>query len=329
MARSGPQSQEEKMRDHSACPCQSLASALGAIARDAGFELNRDDANAALGMCWSPVAVPAEADLGCWSMYARDAFLPTMGQLFGLTIRDIHPPEAARGLNASAEFAQHFDASYRPLICRALEHGQSVLAWQGWPGKFDMSWGIIRAAGEGDVGFVGETFGNGDLSESREPIAFVRPPVQLYVVEEITPRQPDPAELIGLVMRNMETVLSNGLAESVGVVTGPAAYDLWIERIDAATDSGCANAEIAGAHVRLAAATRAGCECGIRFLKRHQEHANASMAQKLPTVIEAMRSVAQELRSAETAAIVASGDRSAQQALAKAAEAMRAIALSS
>ena len=78
--------------------------------------MNHDDLNAALGMCWSPVAVPTEPDLGAWSLYARDAFLPEAGQLFGLTIRDMHPPEAARGLDTAAEFAQHFDASYRPLM---------------------------------------------------------------------------------------------------------------------------------------------------------------------------------------------------------------------
>ncbi|UCC31209.1 MAG: hypothetical protein JSU86_02815, partial [Phycisphaerales bacterium] len=115
-------------------PGMSLTFALQALAHDAGYEINLDDLNAALGLPWMTPAVPRERDLACWPMYARDAFLAEAGRLFGMNIRDIHPPEAARGLNGFPEFQQHFDASYRPLILKALEHNQAVLAWQGWPG---------------------------------------------------------------------------------------------------------------------------------------------------------------------------------------------------
>ncbi len=62
----------------------SLTIALQAIARRVGYEIDRDDLNAALGLSWMAAAVPGENDLGCWPLYARDAFIVEAGRLFGM-----------------------------------------------------------------------------------------------------------------------------------------------------------------------------------------------------------------------------------------------------
>ena len=87
---------------------------------------------------------------------ARDALLVEGARVFGMTVRGLHPPEAARGLEHSAEYAQHFAASYRPLILRALENRQPVLArlGRGEFGNHHPIWGAIEDSSDGGVGSV-------------------------------------------------------------------------------------------------------------------------------------------------------------------------------
>jgi hypothetical protein len=209
----------------------SLTHALCAIADRAGYAIDPDDLNAALGLSWMSIAVPSEPDPGCWPMYARDAFLVEAGRLFGMTIRDMHPPEAARGLSDAAEFTQHFDASYRPLVLRALEHDQPVLAWQGWPGDMRLAWGIITGTSDAGIGLRGRVAWPSGAGSDRTPevVTLDHPPVQLYVVETIAATQPDPQELLDLALEHAKQVLSDALHDRFGVITGPAAYDTWIE----------------------------------------------------------------------------------------------------
>ena len=108
-------------------PSFSLTLALRSVAESAGYDVDADDLHAVLGLSMVACAAPGDMELGNWPLYARDAFLVDTARVFGMTVRPIHPPEAARGLGGAAEFAQHFDASYRPLIARALEHDQPVL----------------------------------------------------------------------------------------------------------------------------------------------------------------------------------------------------------
>jgi len=212
-------------------PSLSLPRTVRAMAGEAGYDVDLDDLNAALGLSWMVCAVPGEADIDSWMMYARDAFLIPAGRLFGMEIREIHPPEAARGLDAAAEFDQHFDASYRPLILRALEHDQPVLAWQGWPSERRLWWGIIQAACVEGVGFRGVTISDGARGERTETHILQKPPIQLYVVETIRPAQPDADELLELALDHARRVLGNEVGDRFGVVTGPAAYGEWIARI--------------------------------------------------------------------------------------------------
>ncbi len=271
MGNAAPQRQDEFAGVEPVDPAESLTVILQAVARDAGYDVNRDDLTVALGLAWSAIAVPGENDLGSWSLYARDVFLREVGPLFGMTIRGIHPPEAARGLHDSAEFAQHFDASYRPLILRALEHDQPVLAWQGWAGDYRMMWGIITKPCTGGVGLTGEVPGASSARterDDRSAAMLERPPVQLYVVEAMAVTQPQPRDVLALALEHAAQVLNNVLQDRLGILTGPPAYDAWIEKLRGAEGAGHDSAGVISAHNRLAKATRGAHETVIRFLQR-------------------------------------------------------------
>lgn len=169
-------------RDDISKPEESLAFAVRAIARQAGLEIDHTKLVAALG--WETLAVPYPTATS--TMFDRDARLIEAGKHFGMQIREVHPPEASRGLEAAAEFDQHFDASYRPLILRALENNQGVIAWRGWAGERELSWGWIRAACDEGVGFRGATiWSERELNLLRNDL-LVRPAVQLYIVERVS-----------------------------------------------------------------------------------------------------------------------------------------------
>jgi hypothetical protein len=243
-----------------------------------------------------------EPDVGRWSMYARDAFVMEAGRLFGMQIREIHPPEAARGLDTVAEFDQHFDASYRPLIHRGLEHNQPVLAWQGWPGDRGLSWGIIRdKCGQG-VGFRGVTMWSDAEILSSTSLTLTRPPIQLYVVERITAIAPRDVELLDVALDHARTALGGGLGDRFGVITGPSAFDEWIARLSypirAASESEGSTWPVAGApgSDRHAANIIAACESAIRFLQKHGPAAPADQSAIAPLLIAEAETIAGALR---------------------------------
>jgi len=231
-------------------PCDpfTLPRVLSDIARHAGYELDLDDLVCTLGLPWLFCSVSSEPDVARWPMYARDAFLIPSARLFGIDIRAMHPPETARGLDRVAEFEQHFDASYRPLVHRALENGQAVLAWRGWSGGCDLMWGRITGACSEGAGFRGlvvvETGSDGRSMTC--PTLLERPATQLYVVERITLKLPTRAELLKAVIEHASVALGSGLADRFGVVGGPAALEAWrantldasdgINRIDSCHD---------------------------------------------------------------------------------------------
>jgi hypothetical protein len=212
--------------EHSGPGTENLTRSLACVLRSAGAQPNDDDLNAALGLPWMTVAVPREPCVARWPAYARDFKLVKAARLFGLRIRDLHPPDAATGLDRAPEYFQHFDASYRPLIQRALEHGQAVLAWQGWPSPHEMDWGIVTATSADGVGFRGVT-----PLGSLQGVTVMTPPIQMYVVEDITPVQPDSAAIVWIALEAADQVLGDRLDPRLGVATGPAAYEVWAERI--------------------------------------------------------------------------------------------------
>ena len=179
-------------------PSESLTFAVRAVARQAGFEIDHAGLREALGWPESgddPTGVRGAARAeACGSLLGpgtialgRSFRLIEAGKRFGMQIREVHPPEAARGLEDAPEFEQHFDASYRPLILRALENRQSVLAFRGWAGERERSWGWIRSACNEGVGFRGSTIWSEQELETLRDDLLVRPAVQVYVIERVTP----------------------------------------------------------------------------------------------------------------------------------------------
>lgn len=282
---------------------ESLTFAIQAIAAHAGYPIGRDDLNAALGLSFSVTAVPREDDLSRWSMYARDACLIEAGRLFGLTIRDIHPPEAARGLCRAAEFEQHFAASYRPLILRALENGQRVLAWQGWPGDRGLMWGVITGSCDSGIGLRGATYGSVGSPSTPDPALLNKPPVQLYVVESVEPTTPDSKHLFDLALENASKVLSNELAERFDVLLGPSAYDLWIERLRNPTPGNVAMPDPLESHRRLATAIMAGHQSAIRFLDARVAAATSQQRASVKQLTNLCRSIVRSLEQTLQAAV--------------------------
>lgn len=210
----------------------SLAFALAVVLREGGAaDVDPDAIGIALGNPFLNCAVPDEPDVGLWPMYARDAFLVEAGRLFGRTFRGIHPPETAVGLHAAAEFGQHFDASYRPLIERALEHNQPVLAWRGWAGEFESSWGLIREKTSTHTGFVGTVYAADPTHFPGTPTPLTAPATQVYIVESCELRSPTARQIVDHSARSARTALRNGLHKRFGVETGGSAFQELLNRL--------------------------------------------------------------------------------------------------
>lgn len=257
----------------------SLTDSLCAVARRRGSELQRDELHAALGLSLM-IGVPTDETIPphVWPLLARDAFIVEGARVFGFGIRDVHPPEAAVGLDHVFAFRQHFEASYAPLIARALENNQAVLAWQGWPGEDAYQWGVIGSAGKGDsqTAIVGRT--GSDLRDDEScasDVELVGPPVQLYMIETYDPAEPTADELFRMACRHARLALENQCGDRFGVTTGPAAIDLWIDRLRR-LDGGDGRfpARVAD-HQLCAREFAAGFLSGIRFLKRQHDRVHA------------------------------------------------------
>lgn len=251
-------------------PSFSLTCALQTVGRMHGRDLDREDVHAALGLSFMHVAAIDEQDVGFWPTYARDAFLLEAACLFGMNLRPVHPPEAARGLIHADEFGQHFDASYRPIIARALEHKQVVLAWQGWPDPFESHWGVITDKCTSGVGFSGTVDPEAGMVQRPVHTTLVRPPVQLYVIETVEMEDPSPVELIGATIDRIAKAFRSRVGASFGVVTGPAAYDAWRSRAQQDAVSSCNEGAVYAPHHRLACSIVAGHDSGLRFLDSHE-----------------------------------------------------------
>jgi hypothetical protein len=260
---------------------ESLTRSLACVLRSAGAQVNYYDLNAALGLSWMTVAVPREPCVARWPAYARDFNVLEAGKRFGLRIRDLHPPDVATGLDRAPEYFQHFDASYRPLIERALEHGQPVLAWQGWPVPHEMMWGIITAKSADGVGFSGVAGG--------QRVVLATAPIQMYVIEEIAPDRPDERALLRVALEAADRVLRNQLDPRLGVVTGLPAYELWAERIHAGDRCPYTGDCLRKCHSAALAHVWQNRGAARRFLHRHRESLESIMPGAAVTLADAAR----------------------------------------
>ena len=215
---------------------ESLAVCLRAVLAGQGCERTYAELVAALGLGSLIVAVAGECPAQ-WALQARDAGLRETSELYGVRLRELHPTEAAEGLAQSAEFAGHFRDSYVPLIRRALEHEQLVLAWQGWPEPQTGQWGVIDRVEHGKL--AGCTIGFGG-----RPTPFHGPALQVFVVEKCGPVDPDSitsAVLWSRVAGAAAAQWSGQWTSAVQTHTGDTAYGTWIAALsgDATLCAGC------------------------------------------------------------------------------------------
>jgi hypothetical protein len=242
----------------------SLALSLVSLLRWAGGNVHHRDVNAALGLSLRTVAVRGAVSPGWWPTYGSDRFLVEAAAMWGVRLRPLHPPEAAVGLDQSEAFDQHFEASYSPLIRDALEHGQPVLAWQGWPDARASLWGIITQSSPEGLGFSGTT-----MWSRGQDVPLVRPALQLYVVEEIDLRRPSHEELFQAAVGRFRVLLQEPQAVDPNVVLGSAAYDLWLEHLEHPVD-GVSDDDGRG-HVHYARCLTADRSAGIRFFRHYRD----------------------------------------------------------
>lgn len=233
---------------------ESLAVSLRAVLASFGVTRSGDELVAVLGLgnaCTFDAAEPPAA----WGHLARDLNLPAAAERYGLRLRELHPRPAAHNLRGSAEFAGHFRDSYLPLIARACDHGQVLLAWRGWPPPRDNFWGVIVEVRGSMV--VGHT-----LLHGGQPLPLSGPAHQVYVVETCAPppaARLAPGVLFRVAARATARFWSDATDdEAGGVETGRRACDALC---DVLTRSGSAitAGELAMLATGMAAARRGLC----------------------------------------------------------------------
>lgn len=246
------------MKSDSIEHAETLTLAIQSVLRRAGLEIDYATIGTVLGISFVTCASDRQRRPRAWATACRDLQLLRQSALFGVRLRDLHPPEASLGLDEVNEFALHFQDSYVPLIRRALDAGQCVLAWQGWPHPYGGAWGVISAAAGGAYKLSGTVDGCGEMAE------LVSPPIQCYVVEQVEPRRPDASALAAAAVEAAATAVGSAAAGTAGWVIGPAAYDVWI---DVVRDDigGRSWSSLAADHAWLAASLAANRRTAARF----------------------------------------------------------------
>jgi len=247
----------------------SLTLALEAVLRWAGGNVRYHKLNASLGLSLRTTAVRSDVCLGTWSSFGCDAFLEETAAAFGLRLRELHPPAAAVGLADTAEFRQHFEASYAPLIRRALEHRQPVLAWRGWPDVQSSFWGVITRTSDEGVGFAGTVMWSGG-----QTVPLIDPAVQVYVVEECAPCEPDDAALLRAVLARFEMALRDVPDGCPGVVTGADAFDVWASRLQVPVPCPACDQRGDRCHAQLARCLSSDRGSGVQFFLHYRDGAD-------------------------------------------------------
>ena len=210
---------------------ESLAVSLRAILKRGGVTASYEDLLAALGL-GSAIIANTDDTFGWWSAYARDTALDATAALYGLRLRDLHPPEASAGLRHSIEFPQHFHDSYEPLIRAALAHGLPVLVWRGWPPPRDHMWGVITDARGGML--VGHS-----LWHDGRPLPMTGPAHQAYVVEACRPPDVAPSReaLFFIAARHLHAQWNDRWTAHPTILTGNAAWRALEEGIETPSEA--------------------------------------------------------------------------------------------
>ena len=268
---------------------ESLAVALRAIAAASDVELDYDDLCAALGVSVTAVATRLEPTPGWWTTYGRDLFVEPAAALFGISLRNLHPPDVGIELLTVDEYVQHFEASYAPLIRRAVENGEPVLAWQGWECSSWVFWGVIT--GFDEYGLTGTALGIGG-----ENVRLATAALQCYVVERCEPHLPPRGDLFENAIHHADIYMNRAPLSPVGpeppiIVTGPSAMDRW-EHWLVSED---VTPEVWNDHCYHAACIRAARESAARFLLSCRQVAGADGAELVNDAMAHCQALAAQL----------------------------------
>lgn len=193
-----------------------------------------DEYGACLGVSVAPVTVKGESHPLTWPSFGRDVHLETVARVYGLRLRNLHPPDVGVDMARAEEFDQHFELSYKPLIRRAIEHDQPVIAWRGWEGEDIPSWGVVTE-------IAGDAFA-GHVAISGQKTALSASAWQCYVVEVCEPRRPSLETKYQLALRDGTDMLRGGTTISPprtpqsgmfseNVALGLNAWSVWRERL--------------------------------------------------------------------------------------------------
>ncbi|MCP4248781.1 MAG: hypothetical protein GY778_17190, partial [bacterium] len=282
-------------------PGESLTRAVQAVARWGGCDLDYCSLNAALGLSFMACSTGRDDDcVGTWMSYGRDVRLVEAAGAFGIRLRPVHPPEAALRLSDAAEFGQHFEASYRPIVLHALANRQPVLAWRGWPGERALAWGVITETVDDGLQLAGTTVG---WADARVPL--VSAPVQLYVVEDAELRRPGLAEVLGLAAESARLILGGATVSPWGIETGGRAYDRWIHRLSGQDDCPNPGHQSGDCHGRLIMAIRSARGAAADFFRECMATASPECQQVLEACITYCRGTIDALIAAGGGSAVA------------------------
>lgn len=201
-------------------PCrESLVACLQAILRVYGRDANYHELMSLTGAAFmTSYAADAPPNMR-WNVCGRHAFLVAAARLYGLELRELHPPDAAPSVPVPREFDWHFRDSYLPFIRTGLDRDEPLLAWMGWPAPHSAEWGVITCLDESTNRCRGMTRGgNAEL---------VAAPIQVYQVIGYEPPETDCDYLVDVVVKQARTIQGGGVDPCYGVSTGMSALSGW------------------------------------------------------------------------------------------------------
>jgi hypothetical protein len=246
---------------------ESLPLALQAIARWSGVELHFRTINAALGSSFA-ITAPEDRDVSpaWWMTFGRESFLPQTAEFFGLELEPLPEPKRFESRSDSSEELEFYNAELKPRISQALSDGRPVLCWRGWPDYHSFLWGVITDFDDGPLGFRGTTMWahGGQL-----PLA--TPPRRSYVVTDIHPSQPSKDVVLKFAIRHIAAMVHGALPPDLGVVSGLAAYDRWLDWLMTTPINKPESRGGHSAHYQLARFVTHARESAGRFIEHYKD----------------------------------------------------------
>jgi hypothetical protein len=265
-------------------PCASLVLALESLLETYGRQIELCELGVVSGNAFMTTYAAAAPPRERWNMYGRHAFLVPTARQYGLILRDLHPPEAAPVPNTPPEFDAHFRDSYLPFVEAALARDEPVLAWKGWPPPQEAIWGLITGLDAGTGRCVGQTM----FSRGR-PVEMPGPPAQVYVVQDHDETRPDPAVLMGTVLRQAGQIMNNRLDPCFGVVTGVAALRRWHDTLIGDQNLEDDASLPCDVHLQTVQAIIRGRQAAIEFFEVHCAFVSPSQTEALEACTSAFR----------------------------------------